>query len=116
LSEREDIMTDQQTTTVETVIDKDVEIINNLEGAPSIYIDGIQGFAMVNDCAKLNLYQILQNLDSGGRPSATKKVIVARLVMSPGTLLSVAAWLAQRAKDIQDAIAMAAEASSDANK
>lgn len=71
------------------------EIINNFENAPTIFIDGVQGLATVNGVTKLNLFQIIQEIGITGEPVGLKRVIVARLAMSPITLLSTVKWLSE---------------------
>ena len=74
------------------------EIVNNFENAPTIFIDGIHGLATVNGVTKLNLFQIIQEIGPTGEPAGLKRVIVARLAMSPITLLSTVKWLSEIVK------------------
>lgn len=71
-------------------------VVSNLEGAPTIFIDGMQGLFGVNDTVKINLYQIIQELPSEQYPQGRpRKVVVGRLAMSPSTLIQCAEWLNQ---------------------
>ncbi|MEQ9643519.1 MAG: hypothetical protein RIM84_26100 [Alphaproteobacteria bacterium] len=82
------------------VADEDIEIISNTAGAETIFIDGAQGILFGQSVVRVNLYQIIQEFAGTPKePSVHKKMVVARLVMTPQTALSMANWLASNVTD-----------------
>lgn len=66
------------------------------EEAPLIFIDGFQGLAVFNENLRINAYQLSQNMDSPDAPP--HRVFVARLAMSPATVLQLMKWLEENVK------------------
>lgn len=66
------------------------------EDAPLIFVDGFQGLALYNDAVRINAYQISQNLDAPDAPP--NRVFVARLAMSPATIIQLMKWLQENVK------------------
>ncbi len=80
-----------------------------LEIAPVIHIDGAQGFFASPDVVRINLIQ--DRMQAGeDAPDPIKRVVCARLVMSPGTLLAIADWFGERAREVKEAMDDAREA------
>ena len=79
-------------------------ITNNLEGAPTIFLDGVVGLSVTNGVAKINLFQSIQEFQEDGR-AEPRRVIVGRLAMSPVTMLSLSSWLGEHVKKVESAIA-----------
>jgi hypothetical protein len=80
-----------------SILDREIEIINNTENAPSIQIDGAQGLIAFQGVVRINLYQIIQEFDrTPDRPASYRKLIVARLSMTPQVAQSITSWLAGR--------------------
>ena len=71
-------------------------IIGEFTDAPTIFIDGAQGISVTNDVAKINLFQVIQDITKPDAPM--KRIIVARLAMSPGTLAQLTLWLSDNVK------------------
>ena len=71
-------------------------IIGDIKDASTIFIDGAQGISVTNDVAKINLFQVIQDVTEPDAPM--RRVIVARLAMSPTTLGQLTLWLAENVK------------------
>ena len=81
----------------EEAIESETEsVIGDPADAPVIFIDGVQGLSVTNDVAKINLYQVIQDVSEPDAPS--RKIIVARLAMSMHTLVLVRTWLSEAVK------------------
>ena len=74
----------------------DVPIVGAVESAPTIFIDGAQGITLANEVAKINLFQVIQDVSEDGAPA--KRIIVARLAMSLRTLAQLTQWLSDNVK------------------
>ena len=61
-----------------------------------IFIDGVQGLSVTNEVAKINLYQVIQDLSEPDAPP--RRIIVGRLAMSMRTLAQVRTWLSTHVK------------------
>lgn len=66
------------------------------EQVPLIFIDGFQGLSAYNDVVRMNAYQLSQNLDAPEAPP--NRVFVARLAMSPTTMVQLMKWLEENVK------------------
>jgi hypothetical protein len=68
----------------------------DLANTPTLFVDGMQGISVVNDVVKINLFQVVQNLnDPDGQLT---RVVVGRLAMSPSTLVQSLKWLNENVK------------------
>lgn len=68
-------------TETQTISPNELELINNHIGAPTLFVDGGQGFLVVNGNATISLYQYVQDMQKTGSDSPIKKLVVARLTM-----------------------------------
>lgn len=75
------------------LVDKDLEVLDDIEGAPAIYIDGAQGMTQLHGVVKINLYQVVQSIQKDAPQPPFKKVVVGRLIMSPEVARSLSNWL-----------------------
>ena len=75
---------------------QDLPIVGEATDAPTIFIDGMQGISVTNGVAKINLFQVIQDLKK--KDGAPHRMIVARLAMSVRTLAQVVIWLSENAK------------------
>lgn len=84
-------------------------IVNAIESAPVLYVDGMQGFTLgvgtAGGMVKINLFVDLQDLVPH-RPERSAPIeatltrrVVARLVMTPQTLVAIAEWLSPKAEE-----------------
>lgn len=92
-------MSDQPQLPVPTAIRQDeLEMINNLENAPTIYIDGAQGLLTDGNIIKINLFDIVQEISPDRSARGVYKRVLARLVMQRHTAITLATWLLKRAE------------------
>lgn len=90
----------------------------NLQGAPVLYVDGAQGFAVLNGVARFNLYQdrLTASPVLGTGPAETR-IVAARIVMPVETAISLYKWLGDKVVPLEaqfQAIADAAMKAKDA--
>ncbi len=83
----------------------DVKLVPALESTETIYIDGAQGLLFVNGVMKINLYQVVQdfNLETGESDTVDlRRLIVARLAMSPIVARQLGTWLVEQTKSMPE--------------
>lgn len=81
--------------------DTEIEIVDNLTGAPTIYADGVQGMFGVENVTRINLFQLVQELGEH-KEIVVKKVVVARLAMPANAMLALAKWIQDNIKEKED--------------
>ena len=91
-------MTKQEDAVIREMSDEDFEIVHD-PNIPALYVDGAQGFAVVNGVARINLYQFVQVLGPTSKDSYVKKVVNGHLTMSPAVALAIGQVLVDRAKE-----------------
>lgn len=72
---------------------QETPVVGDLSAVPTIFADGAQGYVLVNGVAKFNLFELAQDLSD----NVVKKVVVAKVAMSPQTVRSLAHWLLKSA-------------------
>ena len=87
-------MSDEKAATPEDIFTSPV--VGELSDAPTIFLDGAQGLSVTNEVAKINLYQVIQDVSQTDAPA--KRIIVARLAMSVRTLAQLTKWLSENVK------------------
>jgi hypothetical protein len=95
-------MADQPKSGAIAIDDADVEIIHNPDEVVSLYIDGMQGITVVNNVARINLFQLIQHYGKSEKDVAIKKKFVGQLILSPTILPGIARWLAERASELSE--------------
>ncbi|WP_050664468.1 hypothetical protein [Roseovarius tolerans] len=74
------------------------QIIGDPGIVPTIFVDGFQGISTINEVTKINLFQVVQDLRS---PDEMARVVVARLAMSPATLVQFRDWLNKHVQTVE---------------
>ena len=93
-------MPEQKSTTVTGIVEA-TEIDAALERAPVIHVDGGHGIAVVNNLVRFNLTEDLLkpfSVTPGVAPDGKdllKRVVCARLVMTPKAFVEIADWLSK---------------------
>jgi hypothetical protein len=75
---------------------EDMPMVVRPEDAPLIFVDGFQGLAVFGDVVRINAYQLVQNFETPEGPPG--RAFVARLAMSPVTMLQLMKWLGENVK------------------
>lgn len=78
---------------------------------PLIYIDGIQGMfitaGVLGGQVKMNLFADVQPLTLDDQDAPLERQVVARLIMTPQTLISIYDWMGPKIEGLKAAIAEA---------